>query len=219
MLTPAAQKLKIREGSTLLEIHAPASFKKQLQPLPDNVQISAKAKKYNQVHWFVENKARMEKELPGILPLIKEDIVCRIYYPKGTSKIQTDLTRDKGCDSLLKHDDSLTWISLISFDEVWSVFGCSLKTRADWNKADLNKEHPIFEYIDASGKTIRLPDDLTAALNKDKKAQSFFNGLSFTKRKEYVEWIVTAKKEETRSGRVKATVEKLTNGWKNPSSQ
>src|SRR5438874_1902500 len=118
-----AQKLKIKEGYILLTINAPANFQKQLQPLPANVKISATTKKYNQVHWFVENKNQLKKNLNAILPLIKEDVICWIYYPKGTSKKQTDLTRDKGWDALLKHNDKLTWINLISFDETWSVFG------------------------------------------------------------------------------------------------
>ena len=218
MPTATAQKLKIKEGFTLLTIHAPTDFQKQLQPLPANVKILAASKKYNQVHWFVENKAQLEKELNTILPLVKNDITCWIYYPKGTSKMQTDLTRDKGWDALLKHNDTLTWISLISFDEIWSVFGFRLKTEADRKKAAQPKERPIFEYIDAKTKTIRLPGDLETALKNNKKQESFFNTLSFTNRKEYVEWIVTAKREETRTQRIKDTIERLRKEWKNPAN-
>ena len=216
MATSTAQKLRIKEGFTLLTMHAPAGFESKLQPLPQNVKISAAAKNYDQLHWFVLSKAQMEKELGKVLPLIKNEIICWIYYPKGTSKIQTDLTRDKGWESLLKHDDKLTWISLVSFDETWSVFGFRLKTDADKKKEAQPKERAIFNYIDAKTKTIRLPDDLAAALKKSKKEEAFFNTLSFTNRKEYVEWIVTAKREETRTQRVKESIEKLSKQWKNP---
>jgi Bacteriocin-protection, YdeI or OmpD-Associated len=218
MATATAQKLKIKAGFTLLTFHAPKDFQKQLQPLPAGVKISATAKNYNQVHWFVENKAQLEKELDTILTLIKDEVTCWIYYPKGTSKIQTDLTRDKGWDSLLKRNDKLTWINLISFDETWSVFGCRLKTEADRRKAAQPRQRPIFEYIDAKTKTIRLPGDLEDALKNNKKQESFFNTLSFTNRKEYVEWIVTAKREETRIQRVNATIERLGKEWKNPAN-
>jgi len=43
----------------------------------------------------------MEKELKKVLRLVKDDVVCWIFYPKGSSKIQTDLTRDKGWEELL----------------------------------------------------------------------------------------------------------------------
>ncbi|HEY1872128.1 MAG TPA: hypothetical protein VGG71_13795, partial [Chitinophagaceae bacterium] len=127
MPNSVAQKLKIKEGFGLLTINAPVGFKKNLGQLPDGVKISGDTKNHNQVHWFVINKSQMEKELAQVLKLIKDEVVLWIYYPKGTSKMQTDLTRDKGWESLLKHDE-LTWISLISFDDTWSVFGSRLKT-------------------------------------------------------------------------------------------
>ena len=46
--------------------------------------------------------------------------------------------------------------------------------------------------------------------------KTFFETLSFTNKKEYVEWIVTAKREETRNNRIEGTIERLLKGWKNP---
>lgn len=218
MPSTVAQKLKIKDGFILLTLHAPAGFQEKLGPLPSNVKVSTTSKKYNQVHWFVENKAQLDKELNSVLKLIKDDVVCWTYYPKGTSKMQTDLTRDKGWDALLNHNE-LTWISLISFDDTWSVFGFRLKTEADKKKESKPKERAIFDYIDAKAKTIRLPDDFAATLKKNKPQQQFFESLSFTNKKEYVEWIVSAKRDETRTQRVKESVERLSKGWKNPANR
>jgi len=215
MATSTAQKLKIKENFVLLTINAPADFKKNIGELPKGVKISADAKNYNQVHWFVMNKALMEKELGRVLKLIKDEVTLWIYYPKGTSKLQTDLTRDKGWDNLLKHDE-LGWISLISFDDTWSTFGSRLKTEADKKREEKPQERPIFDYVDPKTKSVRLPDDLAAALKKTKKQEDFFNTLSFTNKKEYIEWIITAKREETRLERVKGTIERLGKQWKNP---
>ena len=208
------QKLKIKEGYTLLTINAPADFQQTLAPLPPGVKISTSAKKYNQVHWFVKNKAEMEKELNNVLKLVKDDVTCWIYYPKGTSKIQTDLTRDKGWDALLKHD--FQWLSLISFNDTWSAFAMRSKTDADKKKEAKPKEREIFNYIDAEKKIVTLPDDLANVLKKNKKAHEFFQTLSFTNKKEYVEWVVTAKREETRKERIQGAIERLQKGWKNP---
>lgn len=215
--TTTAQKLKIKEGYTLLTLHAPASFKAALGALPAGVKISSTAKAFNQVHWFVKDKAQMEEELEQVLSLVKDDVVCWIYYPKGTSKMQTDLTRDKGWDELLKHN--MQWISLVSFDETWSAFGMRQKTEKDKNKEAQPKERDIFKYIDAAKKIIYLPDDFAAALKKNKKQETFFNSLSFSNRKEYVEWIVTAKREETRATRIKESIERLGKEWKNPANR
>lgn len=216
MSATIAQKLKIKEGYRLHTLNAPANFKKQLGPLPAGVKIAGPGGGSDQLHWFVTSRAQVEQELGKVLPLVKGDTVCWVYYPKGTSGIQTDLTRDKGWDALLRHNDTLTWISLVSFDDTWSAFGFRSKTEADAKKESKPKERPILDYIDAKTKTIRLPEDLAAALGKKKKEKAFFDALSFTNRKEYVEWIVTAKREETRAERVKGTIERLGKEWKNP---
>jgi uncharacterized protein YdeI (YjbR/CyaY-like superfamily) len=64
-----------------------------------------------------------------------------------------------------------------------------------------------------------LPADFGKALAKNKQEKKFFDTLSFTNRKEYVEWIVTAKREETRNQRVKESIERLSKKWKNPANR
>src|SRR5436190_3220724 len=215
MAKAVTQKLKIKERYTLLSLNAPSSFKKGLGDLPRGVKIVSSGSDCDQVHWFVMNKSQMEKELSKVLKLVKGDVVCWIYYPKGTSGVQTDLTRDNGWEALLKHDE-LQWISLISFNETWSTFGFRLKTDADKKKEAAPKERELFKWVNPQTKEVRLPDDISASLEKNKKQQEFFDMLSFTNKKEYIEWIVTAKREETRNERIKTTMERLTKGWKNP---
>jgi len=217
MAPATAQKLKIREGNSILTINAPPDYTKSLGSLPTGAKISDTGKSFDQVHWFVKDKAQMEKELKKVLSQIKDNVICWIFYPKGTSKIQTDLTRDKGWDELLKHD--MQWISLISFDDTWSAFGMRKKTDTDKKKEAEPRERPIFNYVDAKTKTVKLPDDFAFALKKNKKQEAFFDTLSFTNKKEYIEWIVTAKKEETRNDRVKGSIERLGKQWKNPANR
>lgn len=217
MANAISQKLRISEGMSLLTIDAPSSFKKNLGELPAGVKISDSAKTFDQVHWFVKDKSAMEKGMKKVLPLVKNDVVCWIYYPKGSSGIQTDLNRDRGWEELLKHD--MQWISLISFDETWSTFGMRQKNEADRKREAKPKERPIFDYVDPKTKTVKLPEDFDFALKKAKKQEAFFNTLSFSNKKEYIEWIVTAKREETRSTRVKESIERLGREWKNPANR
>jgi hypothetical protein len=215
-----ARKLRIKEKDSLLIVNAPPEFKKHLGTVPAGTKIISSGKDYNQVHWFVQNKAQMLKEMKKILGMLKENIILWIYYPKGSSKLQTDLTRDKGWEDLLAHSDKLTWISLISFDETWSVFGCRLKTEADHKKeAKPKEEREIFKYVDPKTKEVRLPEDLAAIFKKNKKEAGLFEALSFSNKKEYIEWVVTAKREETRNERLKGTIERLGKGWKNPANR
>lgn len=217
MALTTAQKLRIKEGDTVLPVTAPPDYKKSLGELPAGAKITEGQKSADHVHWFVKDRAQLEKESKKVLPLIKEDTLCWIFYPKGSSKIQTDLTRDKGWDELLKN--GLERVTLISFDETWSAFGMRQKKGTDKKKVEKQIDRPILQYVDSKAKTVSLPEDFAGALKKNKKVEAFFNALSFTNRKEWVEWIVTAKREETRNERVKASVERLSKEWKNPANR
>ena len=216
MANTISQKLRIKENFTLLTLNAPADFKKGLTNLPKGVKIVSSGKEYDQVHWFVTTRAQLEKEMSKVMKLVKDEVIVWVYYPKGTSGVQTDLTRDKGWDCLLSEGDKLTWISLISFNDTWSVFGFRAKTAADKKKEAQPKVREIFNWVDPKTKEVRLPDDLATALKKNKKQAATFDNLSFTNKKEYIEWIVTAKRNETRNERISGTIERLGKGWKNP---
>lgn len=214
-----SDKLKIKPQFTLLTLNAPANFKKGLVGLPAGVKITDSGKEYDQVHWFVGNKAQLEKEMNKVMKLLQPEVTVWVYYPKGSSKLQTDLTRDKGWDCLLAEGDKLTWINLISFDETWSVFGFRAKSEADKKKeAKPAAQREIFNWVNPATKEVRLPDDLAAALKKNKKLSEYFHALAFSHKKEYIEWIVTAKRPETRTARIEGTIERLAKQWKNPSN-
>jgi uncharacterized protein YdeI (YjbR/CyaY-like superfamily) len=57
-----------------------------------------------------------------------------------------------------------------------------------------------------------VPKDLAAALAADPKAQKAFASMSFTHRREYVEWVEEAKSADTRDRRIAATVARVREG-------
>lgn len=217
MALTVAGKLKIKEGDIIYPINPPPDYKKSLGKLPSGVELLTNTKHVNQVHWFVKDKAQMEKELKRVLSLVKGGVLCWIFYPKGSSGIQTDLTRDKGWDALMKND--LQWVNLISFNETWSAFGMREKTEADKKRSDKPSERIVHQYADSKTKTIIIPDDLKSAFKKNKEEEVYFNSLAFSHKREYLEWIVTAKKEETRAARIRGTIERLSSKWKNPANR
>jgi hypothetical protein len=217
MALTTAQKLRITEGAILLTLNAPDDFVASLEPLPSNVQVSSTAKDFTQIHWFVRSKADMEKDLDHVLGLVKRAVVCWIYYPKGTSGVQTDLTRDHGWERLQQQTD-LQWLSLVSFDDTWSSFGMRRQTGADLQRLARPKtaSTSVEDYVDRIQRTVRLPDDLEKALKAEPAALEFFEALSFTNRREYLEWVLSAKRMDTRAERVDGTVKRLKKKWKNP---
>ncbi len=67
-------------------------------------------------------------------------------------------------------------------------------------------------------KPVVVPDYFLAALKQNKKALATFEDFSPSHKREYVEWMVEAKREETRAKRLKAAIKLMTQGksrnWK-----
>lgn len=65
---------------------------------------------------------------------------------------------------------------------------------------------------------LSVPDDLASALRKNAKARATFDAFPPSSRREYVEWITEAKREQTRQKRLEQTIEWLAAGkrrnWK-----
>jgi hypothetical protein len=69
---------------------------------------------------------------------------------------------------------------------------------------------------DTEPRTVTLPPELAEALASAPDAQTFYDGLAFTHRREYAEWVGDAKKPETRSRRASEAVTRLRAGRKDP---
>ncbi len=69
-----------------------------------------------------------------------------------------------------------------------------------------------------AAKEIAVPDALAAALRKNRKALATFEAFSPSHKREYVEWVAEAKREETRERRIATAVAQMAEGkphnWK-----
>lgn len=206
------QKLKIKNGMRLTSLHEPDHFKTTIGKLPDGTKWVKWKESADQLHWFVSNQKELKKDLKQVLGQLQAESILWIYYPKGSSGIQTDLTRDHGWDVLMVPENGLTWLSLVAFDNTWSAFAMRKTTAKDLAAAKKKKEAPVAagtEYIDREKRTVQLPPDLAKALKPWPAARRFFEAMPFTHKREYVEWIISAKKEETRQVRIEKTVENM----------
>ncbi|GAA0863180.1 YdeI/OmpD-associated family protein [Paraclostridium tenue] len=64
---------------------------------------------------------------------------------------------------------------------------------------------------DEEERIVNPPKELLDKFNNDKDICDFWNSLSFSMKKKYVNWIESAKKENTRLNRINITLEKLKN--------
>src|ERR1700752_1732988 len=120
-----AKKMKLKPGQRAAIINATDGYVDPLRPLPDQVELVDQLDgSFDWVQVFLKNQAELEQLLPGLVNALKPEGLLWLSFPKGTSKIQTDLTRDKGWDAL--QQVNLKWINLISVNETWSAFSVRL---------------------------------------------------------------------------------------------
>lgn len=79
-------------------------------------------------------------------------------------------------------------------------------------KAVPGEEIAVLLERDDAHRTVTVPPELTEALKPAKHLRDAFAKLSYSSQKEFVDWIVQAKKAETRARRVEKTLELIAAG-------
>jgi len=92
-----------------------------------------------------------------------------------------------------------------------SLIGFSKAARAEAG-IEIGDELTVDIATESGPRTVEVPDDLAAALAADPVADATFASLAYTHQKEYVRWVVEAKRDETRADRVARTVEMVRAG-------
>ena len=106
--------------------------------------------------------------------------------------------RDEG----MGHFGRITSVSDLPADKILTGY---LKKAVQLNDAGVRKPNLPKR---RTNKELTVPEDLLAALKKNRKALITFENFSYSHKKEYVEWITEAKRDETRQRRLTATL-----GW------
>jgi len=66
--------------------------------------------------------------------------------------------------------------------------------------------------LDTTTRVITLPDDARAAIDASASASAFWSTLSYSNQREYLIWIESAKRPETRQSRIEKSVQLLAEG-------
>ena len=118
--SPLAKKLQIKSGDRAAILNAPADYVGMIGDLPTDVKLlTSVAPALDFVQLFVKTSQELENQVPDIVKALKNDGLFWICYPKGGSKIKTDLNRDILRAAMEKF--GLTGVRLISIDNVWSA--------------------------------------------------------------------------------------------------
>jgi hypothetical protein len=95
------------------------------------------------------------------------------------------------------------------------MLGMTQKIRAVIGKKPGDIVHVILKKDDEP-RIVEIPEDFKKLLDENEQASGFFNTLSYTNKKEYAEWIISAKRAETREKRVKDAITMLSDKVKRP---
>ncbi len=119
-ISSVAKKLGIKPGMQALVVNAPFGYVKSLAPLPEGVVVSERVGGTLQfVQFFATRKAEIQKSAPNLLKHAAPGALVWITYPKKTSGVESDLSREEVWDAM----NPTGWrpVTQIAIDEVWSA--------------------------------------------------------------------------------------------------
>ena len=86
-----------------------------------------------------------------------------------------------------------------------TMLGITQELRSQLNKSYGDTIHVTLEK-DEEERVVELSDDIMNQLNSHPKAKAFYNRLSYSHKRQYVLWVESSKKEETRLTRIEKMI-------------
>ncbi|TAK35225.1 MAG: hypothetical protein EPO21_07170 [Chloroflexota bacterium] len=118
---PILKKLQIKSGQRGIILNAPESYQSVLVQLPQDVDVAeALEGQFDFIHYFVTQKAELERQAPELKAAMKPKGMLWVSYPKGKA-LPTDLNRDIIRATLESSGLGLRAVSLVAIDDVWSA--------------------------------------------------------------------------------------------------
>ncbi|MDR3695896.1 YdeI/OmpD-associated family protein [Mucilaginibacter sp.] len=219
-MSPVSKKLHIKPNTNWLFYNAPANYLSVLEPLPEGVMpVFEPDGSFDGIQLFVKNSGELKNGLMVISPLLKADTIFWVTYPKKSSGIPSDLEMMGTWDEPAKY--GLRTVSAASIDETWTAIRLKQEGLAKLSefRNEAVKKSEYSEFIDLENRKIIMPPDMHHVVSKSPAAMTFYETLSFSNKKEYVVWILSAKQEKTRNERLEKLPGKLLGGKKNPSEK
>ena len=121
MSNELGKKLLLHKAQRVLILNEPEGYSAKLKTeLPDGAELLFEpTHNADFVHLFVKDSAEL-KEFWGVtFQSAKKDAIIWVSYPKKSSKIKSDLSRDSLV--VLLHEVGHEGVSLVSIDTTWSA--------------------------------------------------------------------------------------------------
>lgn len=207
------KKLRINTGKPLWLINAPADCRSLFEEATIKEKLSGKTP-VDQLVLFAADSGVLARWLPLLAGYISHDTLFWIAYPKKSGAIVSDLIQMKAWDIVFQ--SGYRGQSSAAINDDWSGLRVTNAPKSKPTICDLPMDERKVEGIDFVNRTVQLPPDALAAARKHPGVEAAFNALSFTHKKEHVQAIVEAKKEETRARRIEKMIAMVSTKMKNP---
>lgn len=113
MQAELVKKLRYKEGRAVV-INAPDGYRLGIE------EEGALSGPYDFLQLFVHNAEETDEWIPKVMPLLKEDAVFWITYPKQSAKMKTDINRDR-LAAMVQNKTSYRAVGNVAVDEKWSA--------------------------------------------------------------------------------------------------
>jgi hypothetical protein len=213
------KKLQIKPGFKIAVINAPANLGEIIGDIPQEITLSAELDSYNALLLFAINKVDMVTALTSESSKINNQTIFWIIYPKVKTNLAGDLNLMQSWDELKNYQ--LTPCASAAINEIWTAIRVkpeSATKRSGVGNAEI-KNNEYGEFIDVENRIITIPPIILETLANHSTALANLEKLSYTNKKEYVLWILSAKQEQTKTTRLEKMVTLLLAGKKNPSEK
>lgn len=121
MIQTVFEKLQYADEKNLLIQGLPSSIEKQFSKLSfaKNMTPLLKSRKLDFALVFAVNESQLNGILNDVMPSLKENTKFWVAYPKTTSKIVTDLNRERSWNRLT--NEGYSGIDNVELDHVWTA--------------------------------------------------------------------------------------------------
>jgi hypothetical protein len=200
-----AEKMHMKATHRVLAVNAPRFYATLVGGLPEGAR-PVKSGEADFVHLFVKDRAELGRQIAGTLASVGAETLLWVSFPKQTSGLATDLSRDHGWEPL----QEAGWepVTIVSVDDTWSALRFKRLGDIPARAARTSSPEPAPAAKAEPGSVI-VPADFAEALAAAPRARARFDAMSVAHRREYVASIEEAARPETRARRIAAMVEKI----------
>lgn len=113
------KKLRIRPGNKVLTVNAPDNVTSALSDLTENALSKTFDGQFDVVLAFYKQQNDLNKDVESLKSAMGDTGILWVCYPKGASKVPTDLNRDILFEYLL--GKNLRGVAMVAVDDIWSA--------------------------------------------------------------------------------------------------